>query len=161
MIYNIPITAPDEMGIKRVAEIVEAALGEYREDCVSCIKHAYDDEEEKRWEDNLAELNTVWVDKSVQALDSSEDRDNVESKEELPKPAEEACVCYRYVNGITLNPREYILDDDGKVKTFDNVDEILSLVGVRTENELEDNGMFTQTLTDYMDECKNDGTDKT
>jgi hypothetical protein len=47
----------------------------------------------------------------------------------------------RAVNGISLNGREYLLDDDGKVRAFDTVEQVLELLGVDTVEELEAMGI--------------------
>ena len=47
----------------------------------------------------------------------------------------------RAVNGISLNGREYLLDDQDKVRTFDTVEEILELLGADTVDELEAMGI--------------------
>lgn len=50
----------------------------------------------------------------------------------------------RPIGGVSLNGKEYLLDDEGEVRKFDNEDQILSLIGVRSVEELEDNGMFIE-----------------
>ena len=50
-------------------------------------------------------------------------------------------VACRAVNGISLNGKEYLLDDDGKVRVFDTVEEILALLDVESVEDLEARGI--------------------
>lgn len=50
-------------------------------------------------------------------------------------------VVSRPIEGISLNGREYLLGDDGKVRAFDSVEEVLELLGADGVDELEAMGI--------------------
>jgi len=53
----------------------------------------------------------------------------------------------RHINGITINPYEYILNDDGDVITFNTKDECIQFLDEQTEvlqseEQWEDDGIY-------------------
>ena len=52
----------------------------------------------------------------------------------------------RPINGITLNPFEYILDDKGDVKMFKNEAEALACVGFNSVEEAEDSFIYIEEV---------------
>ena len=63
---------------------------------------------------------------------------------------------YRYINDISLNGREYLVDENDKTLTFSNISEILKYyqkwkMKFKDEEELEDYGI-------YLDRENKDGT---
>jgi len=53
----------------------------------------------------------------------------------------------RHINGITINPYEYILNDDGDVITFNTKDECIQFLDEQTEvlqseEQWEDDGVY-------------------
>jgi len=54
-------------------------------------------------------------------------------------------VIKRPINGITLNPMEYVLTDDSKdVRKFKDTREALNLLGFATVEEAADNGIYIE-----------------
>jgi len=49
----------------------------------------------------------------------------------------------RFINGITLNPKEYILDDDGEVRLFSK-SEALELMDYGTIEDAWDDGIYIE-----------------
>ena len=49
----------------------------------------------------------------------------------------------RFVNGICLNDKEFVLDDDGEVRQFD-LDEALDLMGYQSVEDAEEDWIFIE-----------------
>ena len=69
--------------------------------------------------------------------------------------------CYRYPEGISLNGREYLLDD-GEVAFFETVQELfdfinkgLGYVAVETVDQLQDEGIYIESADDAEDWFEN------
>lgn len=59
----------------------------------------------------------------------------------------EVVLIYRYINGISLNGREYLLDEENKELKFDNKEQALNFlsdggVEAKDEEELEEYGIY-------------------
>lgn len=60
---------------------------------------------------------------------------------------------YRYINGISLNGAEWLLDDDCNIRTFEHKDDALAFlnsqeVGVYgDEEDIEEQGIFIGEVT--------------
>ena len=72
---------------------------------------------------------------------------------------------YRYINNITLNPREYILDDEGNQMLFDSAEDALVFMNkhisppVTDVDELGDKyGMFIAMVEEDWCQACEDGT---
>lgn len=70
--------------------------------------------------------------------------------------------CYRYPEGISLNGREYLLDE-GEVAIFETVQELfdfinegLGYVAVETVEQLQDEGIYIESAKDAEDWFEND-----
>lgn len=59
---------------------------------------------------------------------------------------------YKHVDGITLNPREYLLDNQGQLRKFNDISHILRLLGFSTEADLNDSGYYIITKKELADE---------
>jgi len=59
-------------------------------------------------------------------------------------------IIYRYINDISLNGREYLLDEEGKELKFDNEEQAFNFLSnggieAKNEEELEDYGIYFET----------------
>ena len=61
---------------------------------------------------------------------------------------------YRYQEGIILNPREYLLDENGEIKTFNKIKNILELFKCKSIEALENIGVH---LAVFENKNKNKG----
>lgn len=50
---------------------------------------------------------------------------------------------YRHEGGITLNPRQWLLDGKKELRKFGDPIEVCQLLGFANESDLEENGYYT------------------
>ncbi len=51
---------------------------------------------------------------------------------------------YSHINGISLNGRQYLLDDFGELRRFRDEQEVRELFLLKEEESLEDYGIYTE-----------------
>ena len=49
---------------------------------------------------------------------------------------------YRYINGISLNPREYLLDEQDNLLEFDSVSQACEFLGIASDEDPDDYGIY-------------------
>ncbi len=53
-------------------------------------------------------------------------------------------IVYSHINGISLNGRQYLLDDLGELMRFRNEQELREYLGIDSWKDLEDFGIYTE-----------------
>lgn len=58
---------------------------------------------------------------------------------------------YRYINGISLNPREYALTSEGDIRSFKNAEEALAALNTPSIEELEEQGFYIESEKEFRE----------
>lgn len=61
-------------------------------------------------------------------------------------------VIARHINGITINPYEYILDDDGKMLLFNDTQECIDFLHDKTGDEMNEQEWEVNEGVYFIDE---------
>ena len=57
---------------------------------------------------------------------------------------------YRFINDICLNPKEYLLDDDGEIKSFETKQDAINYL-INVNDTDEDHGVPAKTEGEFND----------